>query len=273
MTPPLQIIITGASGFIGAHLVSGAGKLGLTILTLSRRGATLAGGARAAAWSLGEPLPSDALQPADWVIHLAHDFGGEESASKTIEGTMDAMAAFRAAGVRRQMFFSSLSAHPNATSLYGRTKFAIEKRIESSPDVVIVRPGLVLGEGGIYGRIRQWVRRWPFAPLPDGGRGAVHAIEIEKLCRQVLFILTQKSECREFNLFDARARRLRDLVQEEAAKNGRRVVIIPIPSRLLLFALALGEGLKLPLPVNADNLSGFLANQSNVHRPTTLDLT
>lgn len=51
----------------------------------------------------------------------------------------------------------------------------------------------------------------------------------------------------------------------------RQPLIVPIPSLLLVFGLRAAALLRIPLPVNADNLSGLLANQSAGHTSTLHD--
>nr|VFK63750.1 MAG: Nucleoside-diphosphate-sugar epimerase [Candidatus Kentron sp. UNK]VFK70937.1 MAG: Nucleoside-diphosphate-sugar epimerase [Candidatus Kentron sp. UNK] len=263
-----RILVTGASGFIGSHFISASRQRGHLVVALSRQGSDIAEASQSFRWSLGEKLPPDVCQPFDCTIHLAHDFDGVEGAQKTVEGTLAAMETLRMAGVRRQLFFSSLSSGSHATSLYGKTKLNIERHVVDKPDVMIIRPGLVLGEGGIYGRIRQWVYRLPIIPLPDGGHGKVPIIGIEHLIEQTLSILSMKMDIREFNLFEPELRTLRQLILDEAKKVRRKVLIIAVPSRFLLILLNCLEWLRIPLPIKADNLIGFVANQSVTYQPT-----
>ncbi len=264
----MHILLTGASGFIGTNLLISAAQSGHTVVAFSRNGRSLPGATTVVQWSLGDPLPEHARQKFDCAIHLAHDFSGMEGSKRTIDGTLSIMAALRDLGTRRQVLFSSVSAHAGAQSTYGQTKYTLEKLCRDQSDVIIVRPGLVLGNGGIFGRIRNWVRRYPFAPLPDGGRGQVRSIAIEELCEDTLRIVTSDNVPKEMNLFDEDSRTLRSLVKEEAYAMGRRVLIIPIPSGLLFGVLRTCEALALKLPVTSDNLSGFLANQSDIHQPS-----
>lgn len=260
-----RLVLTGASGFIGRHLTQEAATIGHEVLALSRSGHG------ELCWSLGAPLSENVLRRSEYAIHLAHDFDDENGARRTIEGTLAVIDSLRRAGVRRQLFFSSLSARPDAMSLYGRTKLEIEQRLADAPDLVVIRPGLVLGEGGIYGRMRNWVRNFSIVPLPDGGRGKVSVIAIDDLCKKTLAILTAETTQREFNLFEPEPCSMRDLMQDEARDLGKRIIIVPIPSRLLLVMLAVAERLRIPLPVKADNLAGFLANQSAFHHPTPME--
>lgn len=219
-------------------------------------------------WTLGRGLDAAAIAGAECAIHLAHDFGGAGGAEQTLAGILAAVRQLQQAGVRRQLLYSSYSAGPHAASLYGRTKSALEAQVLDMQDVIIVRPGLVLGAGGLFGRIRTFARLSPLVPLPDGGVGKVPVIEIGKLCDRTLRIAVDAAPLKVHNVFEPELISLRDIVLSAAREAGRSPWIIPVPSKLVLFGLHLSATLHLPLPVNADNLSGFLANQSAGHVST-----
>lgn len=264
----MRLLIIGSSGFIGSNLVSAAAAQNFKVTTLSRSGILQAGAEQSFPWEFGQLVPDKACEGIDCVIYLAHDFDGEDGAHRTIDSTLEIASQLQAVGVTRQLFFSSYSAGKHASSLYGRTKFTLEQKLIELCRVVIVRPGLVLGEGGIYGRIRKWARVMPFVPLPDGGHGKVPIIAIEKLCDLTLGLVLDKSLPNVANLFEPQLKSLRELVLETAAEVGHRPWIVHIPATLLFSILKLAFWLHLPIPVNADSLAGFIANQSAQHSST-----
>ncbi len=264
----MRILIFGAAGFIGSHMARYAAAQGHDVIALCRSGTVPGFFGTTYVWALGQPVPSAALDGVDCAIYLAHDFGGTEGARLTREATLDCFGQLRAVGVARQMFFSSYSAGEHAESLYGQTKLAIEQGLAGSGDVIIVRPGLVLGEGGLYGRIQKWARRLPIIPLPDGGYGQVPVITVEHLCRETLALARMEEPEMEANLFEPQLRTLRQLVLDAAKESGRRPWVVTVPSALVIMGLRMAEVLHVPLPVNADNLSGFLANQQAIHFST-----
>jgi uncharacterized protein YbjT (DUF2867 family) len=264
----MRLLIIGSTGFIGTKLAAAAAARNIEVVALSRRGVRHEGVARAFAWSFGQSIPESACEGVNCAVHLAHDFDGEVGAQHTIESTLAVASQLQAAGIHRQLYFSSYSAGKHASSLYGRTKYALEDALSTKAGLVIVRPGLVLGEGGIYGRIRKWARILPLVPLPDGGRGKVPVIEIEKLCESTLKLALDSSPPSEANLFEHELKSLRELILEAAAEVHRRPWILPIPAAWLIGILTLAARLRIPLPVNADNLAGFMANQLARHIST-----
>lgn len=264
----MRILILGASGFIGSHLTQYAVARGHEVIALCRSEQIQGFTGPVLVWALGQPIPQQALAGVDCAIHLVHDFKGQAGARLTLEATLSCAAQLHAAGIARQLFFSSYSAGVHAASIYGRTKFAIEQVLAKYPEIVIVRPGLVLGKGGLYGRIEQWSRRLPLIPLPDGGHGKVPVVTIENLSRETLKLATDDTAPAEANLFEPHLRSLRQLVLQAAKASGKRPWILPVPAVLVIAGLRLAAWLRLPLPVNADNLIGFLANQQAQHIST-----
>ena len=261
----LRILVTGATGFIGKHLVRFLANSGHSIIALSRSGEKVGGANTQIAYMLGElPNLSSSLS-IEAAIHLAHDYRSGDGANRTITGTIDLFESLVQIGVRRQIFVSSYSAGPHAQSIYGRTKGSIEALLKEEPSALIVRPGLVIGSGGIFARIASWARHWPIVPLPDGGRGVVPIIEIERLCQEIAQLCEMADPPREFNAFHESKISLRDLVLNVAREDGRKPLILPIPTTCLLPLLRLAEVLGVKLPVSSDSLIGFVSNQMAEH--------
>jgi uncharacterized protein YbjT (DUF2867 family) len=265
------MLILGASGFIGSHLTRYVAGKKHDCIALCRSGAVNGHAGSPARWELGEAVPPQLARGVDCAIHLAHDFSGEKGAALTVHSTVATVEQLCNAGVGRQLFFSSCSASDMATSLYGKTKRAIELGIQNKPGVVIVRPGLVLGNGGLYGRMQNFVKKFPLVPLPDGGYGKLPVITIEKLCRGTLRLATMHPAPPEANLFEKELSSMRGLVLEIAAENNKHPVIINMPSAIIRFLLSAGEFIHLPLPVTKDNLDGFMANQYSTHQSSLSD--
>src|SRR5262245_4505853 len=261
----MRVLIIGASSFIGTDLVKHALKAGHDVVCVARSGRVDGYSGHVHRWALGTPLPGEAVIGSTCAIHLAHDFSDRTGGANSREGTIACMSELRAAGVGRQIYFSSYSAGIHAKSVYGKTKYAVEQAIAQWSDVTIVRPGLVLGAGGIYGRIRQWAQRLPIIPLPDGGKDLVPTIEIYRLCNETLALMVSDTPPRVVNLFHKQLKSLRQLVKEAAWEVGKRPAIFPVPAYSMLTCLKIAAALHVSLPVNADNLSGFLANQSAYH--------
>src|SRR5215470_1991306 len=110
---PQRLVVTGASGYIGARLVERARQRGCEVVVL---GSPPAGSDVAAVpWRLGEVPRLTAFLGATAVIHLAHDWAsdsrhgtGPENAN--LAGALTLASTARGGGLSRFVFASSTSA-------------------------------------------------------------------------------------------------------------------------------------------------------------------
>ena len=96
-------------------------------------------------------------------------------------------------------------------------------------------------------------------------------IGIHDLCRAVSAIL-HKDTPAEYNLYYPEKITLRELLDMLRSQMGRRVVLIPVPSALLLPPLTLARALGFKLPVDVENVKGFLKAQEPIHSSNLLSL-
>ena len=174
----VRIAITGVTGFIGRRLATRALEAGHDVTAFSRRAWT---GAPHVALvdrhflELPErPAPS-VLEGVDAVVHLAI---APQTADAAVVDAVNRLGSIRLfedamdSGVGRFVFVSSQSAHADATSAYGRTKYAVEQRLGDDPHAVIVRPGLVYGDSddGLMGRAGRAAAKLRVFPVIGGER-------------------------------------------------------------------------------------------------------
>lgn len=260
-----RVFVTGVAGFIGCRLAARLAAAGHEVLGSVRRpaDARVARPGVAACHVLRlEDSPAPGLfRDIDTLVHLAFDLApGRGSAN--LDGTLRLVQAARDSGVRRQLFVSSYSAGPQAVTEYGRTKWAIERRLPRD-GMTIVRPGLVVGAGGLFGRLIRVMVRWPVVPLVDGGTAQVPVVAVKDLL-EALATLVAAEGGGEHNVFLPELVSLRRIIDELQRLLRRRRLILNVPSRALVPLLDLAAALKLPLPVRADNVRALAANQDVV---------
>ena len=190
------IAITGGTGFVGGHLMRMAREAGHEIRALTRReqraqaGVTWVAGALDRAESLAELVAG-----ADAVIHVAGVINAPDRAGfaeGNIAGTETLLAAARAAGVRRFVHVSSLSAREPDLSAYGWSKLVSEQKVRLAAaggalDFTIVRPPAIYGPGDRETLEFFRMAQHGFVLLPPGGRLSV--IAVEDLCRLLIGVI------------------------------------------------------------------------------------
>ena len=191
MAAPL-IALTGATGFIGRHLLRELPKRGYRIRVILRRPSAVPPEASSAVvGDLARPQNmSAALAGVDAVIHsagIAHAMSGVPEDDYRVLNTAATIGLARAAeraGAKRFVFLSSIRAQtgpvaegvlteelePKPTDAYGESKLAAERGLaQLGIDWVALRPVLVYGPG-VKGNMAALLRlaRSPY-PLPLGG--------------------------------------------------------------------------------------------------------
>ena len=246
------LALTGGTGFVGRATIETALTAGHQIRALTRRpqpdrdGMTWISGALDDAASLAALVDG-----ADAVIHIAGVVNAPDRAgfvAGNVEGTRAVVAA---AGTRRLVHVSSLSAREPDLSVYGWSKREAERIVaESDSDWTIVRPTGVYGPGDTELRDMFRLARFGLAFLPPPGR--VSLIHVEDLAR-LLVTLVQRPGAREtFEGDDGRAMTHADLAAAIGRAVGRRVLRMHLPKPLMrvgarLDRMARGHGAKLTL--------------------------
>ena len=248
-----RVAITGAGGFLGGALVQRLRDAGLEVHALSRSRSTLSG-VQWHAYDLAGPVPAIVAE-ADVIVHAAFALGAVGAETADLNRT----TALRLRDSARQhqrhfVFISSMSAHAEAVSVYGRTKWAIEQALDASRDA-IVRPGLIIGPGGTYARMLDSLRRAPVVPVFFGGTQPVQPIALADLVEGLQHIIAGR-HAGVFNLGLAEPVTIRELYQRMLAALGERRRLVPLPGDLAVWALRAGEALGLRLPLTSENLLG-----------------
>ncbi len=249
----MNLFITGIHGFLGSAMEGYFRDKGHAVRGSARNAAE-----GVVALRIGESFDPAVFHGSDVVIHAAHDFtpGAKE---KNLRGTR---AWFEAASGARQVFLSSYSARPGASSEYGATKYAIEKMFLDAGQAV-VRPGLVIGDGGLFAKQRAALRKTPIVPLIGGGTAPVAVIGVGHLL-EALAVVVEHGRSGAFNLFYERQPSAREFVR---AVKGGRGWILPVPLALALGAAHAVQALHLPLPFDPGQIRALAANASSPWRP------
>jgi uncharacterized protein YbjT (DUF2867 family) len=194
----MRIMLLGAGGFIGRHILAELTTHGHQVVAIVRTSAglgdafpmvrfvelDLARATDAAPWI---PL----LTGVDLVVNAAGILRG--SAMEAVHAGMPRAlyAAGAAAGVRRAVLISAISARPDVKTDYAESKLIGETVLrESGMGWTILRPSLVYGDGSYGGTslIRGMAGLPWVIPVPGGGNFAFTPIHARDLARAVRII-------------------------------------------------------------------------------------
>nr|NJM01482.1 NAD(P)-dependent oxidoreductase [Desulfobacula sp.] len=231
----MRVFIVGAGGFIGGALVQYLHAHGIIVggssHKLSRLKLLTGILEHTAEIRFDQFVESEYFKGYDAVIHCAYK-SGLNSGKSNVESTRLIYTAAEDAGVPFQLFVSSHSARPDATSQYGIQKYELECFFIEHGQAV-VRPGLVVGPGGLFAQNRKSILRAPFLILPSVDQVPVYYIALEDLLNSITQIL-EKRLTGAFNLFCEPSVSLREFIKAVSRSEGRVIPLLSIPIQLSL---------------------------------------
>lgn len=272
MTAPRNVLVTGATGCLGQHLVENLVGAGASVRALVR-GSSDAGhlkdlGVDVQTGSLTEEADlRQAVRGVDAVFHVGgvvvDDPRGdsaelwEQIRVFNVVGTERLARLAAEAGTARFVFCSSVRLFgfgsqllwheddPRTPSdLYSRGKAMAEEVLakvaaETGLEVAIVRPRFIYGNHDRYvlPRLVRLVRRGGLVPIP--GADAICDMVYVEDCVQALVLAAQRPvPSRIYNITSGEYLTLRRILLEVASAIGRKVTIVPLPEPVVFGAAA-----------------------------------
>jgi UDP-glucose 4-epimerase len=278
-----RILVTGASGFIGQHVVRVLADRGYSVRAAARHPIVF-DSPRVEGVAVGDMSRSFAaeflVRGVDAVVHaagLSHartDLPPAAYNAINVDATRQLARAARSARVKRFILMSSIRAqvgvtHPGIvteatptepTDAYGRSKLAAEavmaKMLEgASTQWTVLRPVLVYGPG-VKGNMATLLRIAALpVPLPFGALKARRSlVSIGNLISALQYVLqTQTAENASFIVSDGQALTMAEVIRALRRGLGRPDMLLPVPEASLASLLRLvGKG------SFADRLTGDL---------------
>jgi nucleoside-diphosphate-sugar epimerase len=249
--------VTGANGFVGRGIADALRRHGHRIVAFVRRTDEDVPGAEMRRYEIDSPPPS--LEGVDVVVHAAYvraTSSAPDAAERNIRGTLSLCAAAQAAGATF-VFLSTLSARTDARSAYGKHKQALEQQLLPL-DVLILRPGLVIGDGGLVRGLYDTICRG-IVPVIDGGRQRVSVVGIEDLAGALELALVSGVRGR-LNVCADDEVSVAHMVSSLAERVSRHPRIVSVPWRFAYAAAWLAEHAGISLPLTTENLHGMRVN-------------
>ncbi|MBI5245725.1 MAG: NAD-dependent epimerase/dehydratase family protein [Elusimicrobia bacterium] len=249
------VAVTGAAGWLGSECAAALRAAGARVRRLTR----VPQDREDVAFRLGEPVDPAALSGVDALIHAAHDFsvrGWPEMRRVNVEGSEALLRAAEAAGVRRVVFVSSISAYEGCLSLYGRAKLEIEVSTAARGGIS-VRPGLLYDRSGrgMFGALTRLSRR-TFLPLIDGGRQPLYLAHVGDVRAAIVSALDWDAAAQKVPVTLAHPEpvTLEKILREQARAQGRSFIAVPVPGGLALAGLRALEAAGLRPRTGSDSL-------------------
>jgi uncharacterized protein YbjT (DUF2867 family) len=163
----------------------------------------------------------------------------------------DIRARAIAAGAAQFVLISSMAAHAAATSQYGRDKWQFERACQSATDL-IVRPGTVIGDGGIVRQLQRTLMEHRVIPLPFADQ-PLPFIAIGDLSRAIVRAVDQRLYG-SLVLAHPKPITLRAMCRALVPPGSRAPLLVAVPGPLAVAGAVVLEAMGVTLPIAADRL-------------------
>lgn len=262
-----DILITGATGFIGSHLVEALGRRGDRARALVRETSDVSLLERYGVERVvGDIDDDDSLRRAvgdvRTVIHLAAAtraldeatfFRFNAGATRRLADVLEA-----AGGRRRLVYLSSLAAvgpaqgrpvhpddEPQPLTAYGRSKLEGEREVRSRPalDTVVLRPSAVYGprDQDLLPFFR--LARWGILPVVGSTEREMQLVYAADVASAILAAADATGVGGVFHVAEPVAYPWSQMVGMVAEAIGRRGVRVPVPAGVVMAAATVSEGI------------------------------
>jgi nucleoside-diphosphate-sugar epimerase len=247
--------ITGTSGFVGRALEDHFKASGHRVVSFSRSHFKEYN-SDDIYYSITAGIDESFLKEVDVLIHCAVDLNDKNppETNVNVAGAKKLFDTAKKASVKKIVFFSSLAADPAAQSAYLQSKFAIEKML-SSTDVVL-KPGMIIGDGGLFKQLFQFAVTKRLVPLIDGGKQPIQHISIHEVVLAVENCILWDLRGT-FILGSEKPVTYKTFFKQIAKASKKKLFFIPLSTGALRSIASLSKKLRFKAPVNEDNLGGL----------------
>jgi uncharacterized protein YbjT (DUF2867 family) len=263
----MKVFLTGATGFVGSHLLRRLLRNGNEVRALARSSSVAAEATPNSAklkWIQGNVLsPSldSAIAGCDAVVNLVgiiREQGKQTFEAVHHQATRNLVATACRTGVQIFLQMSALGARPHDASRYHISKFAAEEEVRRSGlRFVILRPSLIFGPGSAFlDQMIGVMRAIPLVrPVPGTGEYRFRPVHVDDVAECFVQSLSNSAaRGQTIDLVGAEELTLEDITAEIAGHLGVHKTVVHIPIPLMKTAARLFSILPITPPITPDQV-------------------
>jgi nucleoside-diphosphate-sugar epimerase len=256
----MKVLITGVNGFIANNLAKFLNEKQIEVYGTSSRDIANHNCIKTFTLKIGDDFSIENIK-FDWVIHCVYD--KNLSIKENTKSTIDWATEFQKKDVKNQIFISSISAISGNNSEYSLIKQKTEQWFLSN-NMNVIRPGLVVGDGGLFKQMIKKVISFPVMPLVNAGNSDVKLIGIKDLISKINNILDRTLAHKEINIFYSNKFILKDVLIGLSKFYGKKIFFINIPFFIIFSIVKVLEILKINIGVTSQNIKGLVSNETDI---------
>jgi uncharacterized protein YbjT (DUF2867 family) len=187
-----QVLVTGASGFVGSHLAEALEMRGHSVFAMTRHPDAYTGAGKPIFGDVYEP---DSLRAAlaniDAAYYLVHSLARDDFVEKDADAARSFGAAAADAGLERLIYLGGLGREGANLSAHLKSRREVEHLLETSGvPVTVLRAAIIIGHGSISWEItRQLVAHLPAMVVPKWATTRTQPIAVSDVIRYLVEVL------------------------------------------------------------------------------------
>jgi uncharacterized protein YbjT (DUF2867 family) len=187
-----QVLVTGASGFVGSSLTDALEAEGYSVLAMTRHPDTYAGAGKPIFGDVYEPDSlRSALADADAAYYLVHSLARDDFVESDAAAARSFGTAAADAGLERVIYLGGLGLDDANLSAHLKSRREVEQLLASGGvPTTVLRAAIVIGNGGISWEItRQLVAHLPVMIVPKWATTRTQPIALTDVVRYLVGVL------------------------------------------------------------------------------------
>ncbi len=234
MSEPPAVLVTGATGFVGARLTTELTRRGVVVSAMTRRPDDYDGEGKAVYGDVADRESLEAaLEDVDVAFYLVHSLDDRDFEAKDAEAARTFGTAAARAGVRQIIYLGGLGSDDDDLSAHLRSRREVEGLLaEAGVPVTVLRAAIVVGAGGISWEItRQLVKNLPAMIVPKWAKTMTQPIGIDDVVRYLAGVVDHPDALgRVFDIGGPEPLSYLQMLEQAAeVMNGRRMPVVTVP--------------------------------------------